>query len=124
MSVIKGDWSTVDDVFESFAGERWDCLEELKQVDRTGVEIVYAWYSYENYSGKAFVLFLKDGKLYEVNANHCSCYRLEGQWSPEKTTLDSLQLRASTWEPSEWREDEPNLEGEAIVALFERGKSV
>lgn len=58
-----------------------------------GIEILLASYSYENYSGDAFVLFRKDGRLYEVNGSHCSCYGLEGQWEPEETTVEALRHR-------------------------------
>jgi hypothetical protein len=55
--------------------------------------IVFAAYTYEDYSGSALVLYEEDGKLYEVNGSHCSCYGLEGQWSPEETTLEALRMR-------------------------------
>lgn len=58
-----------------------------------GIEVLLASYGCANYSGDAFVLFRKDGKLFEVNACHCSCYGLEGQWSPEETTVESLRHR-------------------------------
>jgi len=67
-----------------------------------GAEILLASYGYENYEGSAFVLFRRDGKLYEVNGAHCSCYGLseqsscgvtETQWQPEETTLESLRHR-------------------------------
>lgn len=57
------------------------------------VEILYAYYSYEDYSGDAHVIFRKDGKLYEVNGSHCSCYGLEGQWEPEETSVEALLFR-------------------------------
>lgn len=56
-------------------------------------KILFASYGSENYSGDAFVLFAEKGKLYEVNGSHCSCYGLEGQWSPEKTSLKALKHR-------------------------------
>lgn len=58
-----------------------------------GVNILFASYAYEDYSGSAFVLFEKDGELYEVHGSHCSCYGLEGQWNPEKTSLKALKFR-------------------------------
>lgn len=57
------------------------------------VEMLLAWYGYGDYCGSSFVLFIKDGKLYEVNGSHCSCYGLEGQWSPEETSWDALKTR-------------------------------
>ena len=66
---------------------------EITEGDLEGVEILLASYTYENYSGDAFVLFRKGGKLYEVNGGHCSCYGLEGQWDPEETTVAELRHR-------------------------------
>ena len=72
-----------------------------------GVEILLAYYSYEDYSGSAFVLFEKDGKLFEVNGGHCSCYGLSEsnysdstgtQWQPEETTWESLVTRLKSWQ--------------------------
>lgn len=55
-----------------------------------GAIVYVAWYEDESYSGTAFVLFEKDGKLWEVNGGHCSCCGLEGQWSPEETTWEAI----------------------------------
>lgn len=53
--------------------------------------ILYAWYEYEDYSGSAVVIFERLGQLYEVVGSHCSCFGLEDQWSPEETSLVSLE---------------------------------
>lgn len=60
------------------------------------VEILLASYTYESYSGEAFVLFKRDGKLWEVNGSHCSCYGLERQWEPEETSIEAIERRMST----------------------------
>jgi hypothetical protein len=60
----------------------------------TDAEIVIAVYDAGGYEGAAFVLFRRDGKFYEVNASHCSCYGLEGQWGPEETTITALLDRS------------------------------
>lgn len=65
----------------------------LKENDLNNVNILFAVYEYENCSGTAFVLFEKDGELYEVNGSHCSCYGLEDQWIPEEASLDELKHR-------------------------------
>jgi len=57
------------------------------------VNILFAAYGYANYSGDAFVLFEQNGKLYEVNGSHCSCYGLEDQWCTEETSLEALEFR-------------------------------
>lgn len=65
----------------------------IDESELEGCNIVFAAYTYEDYSGSAFVLFMKDGKLYEVNGSHCSCHGLEGQWQPEETFLEALRMR-------------------------------
>lgn len=70
--------------------------EELKKDQWQGINIILASYGNENYSGDAFVLFEKDGVLYEVNGGHCSCHGLEGQWEPEQTSIESLRHRLET----------------------------
>jgi hypothetical protein len=62
----------------------------------TNIGILIAVYTYESYSGKAFVLYEHDGKLFEVNGSHCSCYGLEGQFNPEETTWPALLMRDFT----------------------------
>lgn len=57
------------------------------------INIIVATYETRAYEGYAFVLFEQGGKLYEVNASHCSCYGLEGQWDPELATVEDLRFR-------------------------------
>jgi hypothetical protein len=71
---------------------------EITNEDLRGAKILLASYSYECYSGDAFVLFERDGKLWEVNGGHCSCYELEGQWEPEETTIEVLRHRLTEGE--------------------------
>jgi hypothetical protein len=73
-------------------------LEKKQQMEaalknHAAENILFASYGTDNYSGDAFVLFEQDGRLYEVNGSHCSCVGLEGQWSPEETTLEALAHR-------------------------------
>jgi len=82
----------------------WGAFESIEDVNREFAntfpqepyaEMLFAVYNQGGYDGDAFVLFRQNGILYEVNASHCSCYGLEGQWRPEETTAKSLLL---TWE--------------------------
>ena len=57
------------------------------------MNVLLASYGTPSYEGYAFVLFERDGKLYEVNGSHCSCYGLEGQWEPEETNVEALLHR-------------------------------
>ena len=82
--------NTVNEVFRDFCeyGEEVSERPEFKNV-----EILLASYGTPSYEGYAFVLFKRDGKLYEVNGSHCSCYGLEGQWNPEATSAKELLKR-------------------------------
>lgn len=59
-----------------------------------GCEVLFASYTYEDYSGSARVIYRgPDGRLYEVTGSHCSCNGLEEQWQPGEVTLESLAMR-------------------------------
>lgn len=67
-----------------------------------GADLLFAYYSYEDYSGRAYVLFAKDDKFYEVHGTHCSCHGLEEDgWNPEEYTLE--ELRAAIEKRAEWQ---------------------
>ena len=73
-------------------------LEKKEQMDHAikqweGINVLFASYGTDSYSGDAFVLFEREGNLFEVNGGHCSCYGLEGQFEPEPTTIDSIAHR-------------------------------
>jgi hypothetical protein len=72
----------------------WECKEDVARDFQVEVKdlgnVLFAWYGYGDYEGSAFVLFENDGKMYEVNAGHCSCYGLEGQWDPEEASVEAL----------------------------------
>lgn len=101
------DWSSKLDVMADFIGirisvndsektqkENNEIMERYKDTF-DNVNILLASYTYANYSGSAFVLFEKDGNLYEVNGSHCSCYGLEDQWEPDETTIEALVMRVT-----------------------------
>lgn len=96
--IFLNDWDSKKEMIVDFEGaygiERLTS-EQIAKYDH--VDVLLASYSYQNYSGDAFVLFRNknDGKLYEVHGSHCSCYGLEGQWSEEFCDLDSLKHRVT-----------------------------
>jgi hypothetical protein len=76
-------------------GDKKDIEKEFDEKLNDSVNIIFAYYNYQNYSGDAFVLFEQNGDLFEVHGSHCSCTGLERQWSPEETTLESLIHRTT-----------------------------
>lgn len=81
--------------FEEGTGDRWDRNVPYVPAKTfpTERQLLIALYDGGGYDGTAFVLFKQNGKLYEVNASHCSCYGLEGQWSPDETSWEALAVR-------------------------------
>jgi hypothetical protein len=79
--------------------------EDIK--DHGNTNILFASYGCDNYEGEAFVLFEKEGKLYEVNGSHCSCYGLEDQWEPEEVLLEELEHRllSGTFGENAWSDN-------------------
>ena len=61
--------------------------------DLQGVEILLASYNLDDYQGEAFILFVRDGVLYEVNGCHDALDDMHGQWEPEDTFIDALRHR-------------------------------
>lgn len=73
------------------------CKEfEIDSSELKGVKILWAEYEQGGYEGDVFVLFRRAGRLYSVEGSHCSCYGLEGQWSPVETTKEAL-AKAGDW---------------------------
>lgn len=88
-------------------------VDELK-----GAKLLVSYYELGSSEGEAFVLYEKDGELYEVNGSHCSCYGLEDQWEPTRTTWKALAMRNFY-----------NLVGDderhpALIALIQSNKEV
>lgn len=75
----------------------WNNGSSTKEIPKD-IKILVAFYSLENYSGNAIVIFEYDGKLFEVNGSHCSCYGLEGQWEPEEITKEYISHRINNGE--------------------------
>jgi hypothetical protein len=104
-TVYFGDWMSFEDMVSDFEGCYCDeekLAEALKAERWQGLEVLFAAYEYVDYEGDAFVLFRKDGELYEVNGGHCSCYGLSersisgekpDQWEPEATTKEAVLHR-------------------------------
>lgn len=87
-------FSNVQDILDQY---------ELDKSALDGVTIICAYYENEDYDGSSAVLYEKDGKIYLVEAGHCSCYGLEGQF--ESTQYEEKDLReklesADSWEDS------------------------
>jgi len=85
-------------------------------IDIDYADIKVAVYDTPPYEGQAFVLFrdTRDGKFYEVNASHCSCYGLEDQWQPEEVVVAEIVKR-----PRYLYSDDAMINGLIRVAVIE-----
>lgn len=79
-----GEFSCRDDVIGAF---------DVAPSELDGVDVLVASYEFEGYEGAATVIYRRGGSLFEVYASHCSCYGLEGQWSPERVVAIELVRR-------------------------------
>ena len=84
-------WSNLDDMKRDFFPSYRDSV--VPEDFPTEEEIIFAAYGGGGYDGVALVVYERDGKLFEVNGSHCSCYGLEDQWSPEETSKGALEMR-------------------------------
>ncbi|UKS30192.1 hypothetical protein LOZ80_15125 [Paenibacillus sp. HWE-109] len=93
--ILLRNWETVESLYEDFECTRWGTNAAQFIEGKDDIEIILGYYSYQDYSGEAFVLLRRksNGILYEVNGSHCSCYGLEGQWSPEEADVEVLRHR-------------------------------
>lgn len=81
---VFNDFDSAEEVFVTYG---------VSEKEREDIEFIYADYEQADYEGWSFVLFMKNGKLYEVNGSHCSCNGLEECWVPEETSFAALMFR-------------------------------
>ena len=74
-----GDFESAEDV-----EQQWGGAGSLKDA-----QVIAAVYTNEDYSGDAWIVFIREGKYYEAHCSHCSCNGLD-TWSPEETTYEAL----------------------------------
>ena len=104
MEVYKGLWTKKEDLIKSEC-EEYDqyTIDGLTQEMYDMMQIIYASYEYESYSGEAWILFKlpDDDKYYEVRLTHCSCNGLLIEKDDiEETTIEAIAKRvdiASPW---------------------------
>jgi len=91
-----------------YSGANWEQREKEELARRKeslkDVNILFAVYQPGCYCGDAFVLYEENNNLYEVNASHCSCHGLEGQWNPEETTPQEIRYRVKNGALGKWHD--------------------
>jgi len=86
------DWN---DVAKEFFDYNWSDNVDVRMEKALAAipepeEVIYAEYHQESYEGSALVVFRNGDKFYWNQGSHCSCYGLEGQWSPEEYDRDTF----------------------------------
>lgn len=76
----------VRDFSEGLPGFQWgSSVKSIKGAPaQEPEEVLWADYTYEDYSGDALVIYRQGDRVFEVTGGHCSCCGLEGQWEPEE----------------------------------------
>lgn len=83
---FSGNFESIEDIAKEF--------EDKSIIDQLKKAIIYwAIYDCDSYEGSANIVYKLNGKLYEVNAYHCSCNGLSGGWDPEQTIWECLSMR-------------------------------
>lgn len=82
-------------VFDNYCGHPYEFRsdqekQEFFEQESKGIEWLFGSYCYEDYSGEAFVIFKRDGKIYTNGGGHCSCNGLEGQWAPQESSIEAV----------------------------------
>ncbi len=109
---------------------KWSSLADIEldfgiKTGLTGKDILFAYYTYEDYSGRALVVFVApdDGLLYLVKGSHCSCYGLDStsyneekytQWRPERINWEVLN-KMKFWYDEDY--ENIDIEKDASAAL-------
>jgi hypothetical protein len=84
--IYYGEFGSFDDVVNGFRIDTKDPFFPREE------DILFATYHYYGmYEAAAYVLLRRNDNLFEVYASHCSCYGLEGQWEPEKSSAEVLK---------------------------------
>lgn len=79
---------------EDWADTKWEGMaSDCREKEILELHVLFAYYLQECYSGEAYALVEKGGKLYEFFGSHCSCYGLEGQFFLEEVTLEALEFK-------------------------------
>lgn len=87
-----GSWKDVASEFADFYCWNDEDYGNALKVIPEPEEVIYANYGSGGYDGNALVVFRNGNNYYTVEGSHCSCYGLEGQWSPEEYVGKELFL--------------------------------
>ena len=85
-----------------------DVLRESGKDSFGGFRPLLAIYILDSWQGEAYILLEKDGKLYENEIYHCSCYGLEDLLNEDlitETSIEELEYRIKNGEiSSDWKQ--------------------
>lgn len=94
-----GDWSDHASMLRDFARGEWNSAKrdyDSREIPDfpTDEEVLFATYDTGEYEGQAHIFYMRDGKLYETSAGHCSCNGLEDNFTTgSEVTWKALDLR-------------------------------
>lgn len=63
---------------------------EIPSLLLEGIHLIVAGMWEDSYDAHAFIVFEREGKVFEVQSAHCSCYGHEGQWEPIERPIEAI----------------------------------
>jgi len=97
MNLIEYNKTEITNIFESGYindSEEYDQVENsIIEKDLEGAELLVSIGNSYGYEEEMLVIYEKDGRLYIVEASHCSCYDFSGQWSPSEYSYKAMLMR-------------------------------
>lgn len=89
--ILMGGGGAYHDLFDS----KESVLRQWDGCDLTDKDIVlFASYTYESYSGSAYILFIRNGILMNDSCSHCSCNGLI-DWRPMEVEPETVMSNAN-----------------------------
>lgn len=85
-------WKSYEEMVTDFLDYSDRDKPEARSAFPPDAAILFAQYGNGSYDGSCYVVYEQEGKLYTVEGSHCSCYGLEGQWSPMESSWAALAM--------------------------------
>lgn len=99
---------TEDKIYFGLFDNEENYCKEYGIPDLAGYNMIFAIYHQSGYAGSSYELMSLENELYVNESSHCSCYELDGQFSPVKTSYECIKNE-------NWDEYDPQFEYKELI---------